>query len=175
VVRITGSQIRLTEDGPVLAHYVCSGEVIAPTLVLTVNHCVSEDMLIDGMKSDGIVRVDLWYDLALIRVHTGKPSLPLRDTPLTRFEPLTAIGYAEGFNTLTALEVKPVILNFTPDLTHLAPGIFTIPGYLGGMSGGPVVDANGEMVSICQRHTDEGLGYGVGMLIIHAFMLGVGP
>ncbi len=167
VVRVNG-MADIPWEGPV--QYVCSGEVIAPNRVLTAAHCVGTMMQVDGVASTLIAKDDTW-DLALLSVKTSKPALPLRDEDVVRFEPLTAIGYAEGWNYLTVLSEKPFAINIQP-ITEMPVGIFVQGGYIEGMSGGPVVDKDGRMVSIIQRQVTEVVGYGVGVLPIRTFLLG---
>jgi S1-C subfamily serine protease len=49
------------------------------------------------------------------------------------------------------------------------PFIGVDSGFIGGQSGGPVVDINGDVVSIVQRASDK-LGIGVGASVIRARM-----
>lgn len=171
VVRVTGTLDSM--EGP-LAH-TCSGEVIAYHLVLTAAHCLMDEMKVDDWAPRGVLRYDAYFDLAVIDVAIDKPTLRMRAEPLERFEPLTALGYAYGWQKLTVLSVRPYLLNVSfdegPQLGH-APGIFVQGAYVGGMSGGPVVDSNGLMVSIVQRAGD-GTGYGVTVDAIHTFLAGI--
>lgn len=168
VVRVTGEK---TGESPYL---VCSGEVIAVHRILTAAHCVSNNMLVDD-RAVRILKVDTYYDLALLEVYTNKPVLPLRTADVQRFEYLFALGYAFGTNRIYVLDVRVLLLNITPlrseEQNERAPEIIVQPGYIVGMSGGPVVDLSGKMVGIVQQ-ASPGVGYGVGALTIQAFLLG---
>lgn len=169
VVRITGEADEMTMFGPEHVHYICSGEVIAPNRVLTAAHCVGENMLSDGVKAVAL-KIDKKTDLALLVTLTDKPALTFRNEDPIRFESLTAVGYAFGMEKLTALSVRVLIVSVAP-FDDMVPGILVQPGYVGGMSGGPVVDADGVMVGIIQASAD-GIGYGVGNTLIKAFLVG---
>ena len=169
VVRITGSYSNDKPEG-----YTCSGTVVHKNMVLTAAHCLMHPMEVDDTPIRGLERVDIFFDLALLNVWTPKPALTLRVEPVEMFEPLTAIGYAYGWKKLSALQQMPYLLNYTPDLgpeLESAPGIFVQGGFVGGMSGGPVVDRSGQMVMIIQR-AGEGSGYGVSADTIRTFLQG---
>lgn len=170
IVRVTGTKEVETIMGTMVGEYVCSGEVIAPHRVLTANHCLGDHMRADGASVRLVIRASAAYDLALLDVDTAKPALMLRDTPVVRFEHLTALGYAFGWEWITVLDVRALMVDVQP-YPEAAPGLIVQPGYIGGMSGGPVVDNYGRMVGIVQQ-TNEGIGYGVSTLLIRAFLLG---
>lgn len=172
VVRIDGTAEEDTLFGPMLMGYACTGFQIQPTQILTANHCVHEDMRADG-HTPKVLRTDGYYDLALLEVKESKrPLLSLRDYPLDRGEKLVAIGYANGFPLLTQLDVKVLQIAFTPNFDKIPPGIYVSPGYIGGMSGGPVIDAYGQVVGMVQRGMEDNQGYGVGTEIMRAFLVG---
>ncbi len=173
IVRVTGTvQIIDFFQGPLQGTYVCSGEVIAPNRVLTAAHCVGDAMLADGVPVLHVLGTDKFYDLALLDVPTAKPALVLRDGDAVVNEPLLAMGYAWGYNVITTLQVHPILVNIIP-YKGGAPGILVQGAYIGGMSGGPVIDRYGEMVGIVQQRTEDGAGYGVGSVVIRAFLLGI--
>jgi len=168
VVRITG--VEKSEDGEPGRDMVCTGEVIGHNRVLTAGHCVGLRMLADGEKAV-VLKTDDLYDLALLGTETHKkPAIVFRDINVSRFEQLTAIGYAWGINKLTVLDVRAFLVDLAPT-KRMAPGIIVQGGYVGGMSGGPVVDQKGQQVGIVQQSND-GVGYGVGIQIIRVFLLG---
>lgn len=170
IVRITGEREVEGWFGAQQVTYTCSGEVIAINRVLTAAHCVGEKLLSDGTVATPLsVNEDM--DLALLQTKTSKPALVRRETQVLRYEPLTAIGYAWGLTSLSALSVTPFLIDITPE-KGLSPGILVQPAYIGGMSGGPVVDESGQMIGIVQASTPEGVGYGVGVKLIEAFLVG---
>ena len=169
VVRITGSYSDEHSEG-----YTCSGTVVHKNMVLTAAHCLMHSLEVDDTPIRGLERSDSFFDLALLDVRTPKPALTLRAEPVEMFEPLIAIGHAYGWKKLSALKQTPYLLNYTPDLgpeLELAPGIFVQGGFMGGMSGGPVVDRDGQMVMIIQRAGEES-GYGVSADTIRTFLQG---
>jgi S1-C subfamily serine protease len=171
VIRITGEMDVMTFFGPMHGSYSCTGEVVAPHRVLTAAHCNGDKMLADGLQVK-VIAYDKYFDLMLLDVPTEKPALIFRDTPVVRYEPLTAIGYAWGLDKLTVLPERPFLFNVIPPEDPTAPKMLVTPGYVGGMSGGPVIDAAGLMVGIVQE-TGDGIGLGVDMTQIHAFMAGL--
>lgn len=170
VVRVTGEMDVDTFFGPMHGSYTCTGEVIALNRVLTAGHCIGERILADGVPIKGVLASDAYYDLALLDVSTQKPFLTFRDEPVQRFEKVSALGYAFGFTQISVLDERVFLVNAIPPDSGNLPKILVQPGYIGGMSGGPVVDANGQMVGIVQQ-TGDNIGLGVGVLIIRAFLL----
>lgn len=170
IVRITGDLEIDTPHGAQHISIVCTGEVVAPDRVLTAAHCLSNNLRVDGQIAS-VLRISIATDLALLQTSSKKPPLALRDDSVQRFEPLTGIGYAYGWTVLTALHVTPTLIDYTPD-PETAPGIFVQGAYIGGMSGGPVVDEQGYVVGVMQRYYDPGAGYGVGTVLIRALLVG---
>jgi S1-C subfamily serine protease len=145
----------------------CTGFVVQTHLVLTANHCVGEKMTVDGAPVK-VVKADAVNDLALLYSDTKKLPLGIRILPVARFEMLTAIGHAYGWADLLALAER--VLLISGSVSDDTPrGIIVQPGYIGGMSGGPVVDADGLVVGIVQRGSDA-IGYGVDASVILAFV-----
>lgn len=168
IVKIRGEKDFDTFFGEVHGAYSCSGFVVAKHRVLTAAHCLGDNMTADGIAATPLIANE-HYDLALLDVDTPKAPLEIRDRPVTRFEALTAIGYGFGWDQLSAVPVTVTIVNQRTEGDG-APGIITHGSYIGGMSGGPVVDIAGRVVGIVQQ-SDEGAGYGVGTLLIRAFLL----
>ena len=147
----------------------CTGFVVQVHLVLTANHCVADVMSVDGVVAKA-VRVDAVNDLALLYSTTTKAPLAFRVAPVARFEMLTAIGHGYGWKALIVLSVRVIMVNGDLESDDNAPlGIIVQPGYIGGMSGGPVVDVNGLVVGIVQRGSAQ-IGYGVSASVILAFL-----
>lgn len=163
VVRITGVQ----EDGP----YTCSGFVVRPQLVLTANHCLGVAMTADGGPTWAIRHSDTHTDLALLVVATPKRPLTFRGTDVGRFDTVHGIGYALGATYLTVSFSRVMAVHGMLDGLSL-PGLVVTPAYISGMSGGPVVDEYGEVVAMAQD-ADEGVGYGVEVAIMQAFLVGL--
>lgn len=155
---------------------VCTGFLVSPDLVLTVSHCVdaSAMLAVDGYPGT-TVRVDPYYDLAAVKYLPAvwRPELRFSDIPVRRGEALVGIGYALG---QTQLLVRPVhaALPHASISPNNPPGLYVQPQWAHGMSGGPVLNAAGRVVSIIQEAPqDEGLGWGVEVPIIRAFLVGL--
>jgi S1-C subfamily serine protease len=170
VSKVQRSVVKIEVKGSVLhdGDGSCSGEVVAQSRVLTAAHCAGEALMIDNQVAR-IIDIDEYQDLMVLDAHLARPALKLRKEPVEKFEPLTAIGYAWGWTEMTVLKVFPFLIHFTPDANEMAPGIFVQTQYIGGMSGGPVVDEYGEQVGIVQQG-NQGIGYGVGADAIADFL-----
>ncbi len=151
----------------------CTGEVVAPGRVLTAAHCLGEVILADGQSAQPIA-IDEGNDLLLLAAQVARPPLPLCMTPTEKYQPLTAMGYAWGWSRMAVLRVVAMWMHYTPDANSFAPGLFTDGGYIGGMSGGPVVSDEGCQVGIVQRTSPDGkVGYGVENDTIAEFLASV--
>lgn len=167
VARASDSVVRLTIQTP-QGDGTCSGEVLAPNRILTAKHCTEGTIQVDG-KPATVLATDAHYDLALLEAETARPALVLRDAPVSRFERVVGIGYAFGLTKLTVLPVAVTIVNVIP-FEDAAPGIILQGSFIGGMSGGPVIDYAGYMVSIVQEGA-QGVAHGVPVTLIRAFLL----
>ena len=167
VDHVSASVVRIDvtkEEG----HGVCTGFVIAKQRVLTAAHCAGA-IQVDGVPAT-VLKVDGNSDLLLLKADTKKAPLVFNDVDVWRFEPLTAIGYGLGWKQLTILHVTVAIVAQSPEEGYPVD-IVVQTEYVHGMSGGPVVDADGKIVGIVQAG-EEGLGFGVGTQLIKAFLLG---
>ncbi len=170
IVRITGEKTFDTFFGEIHGTYVCSGFVIETHRILTAAHCVGEHMTVDGHGAV-LIKSDEYLDLAVYETDTPKPVLPFREAPVVRFEDVNGVGYGFGFEKVLVTFNRVLLPDYTPEL-DMAPGIWYSNGFIGGMSGGPVIDQDGFVVGMVQRSADEGACYGVNVLTIHAFLLG---
>lgn len=161
------SLVRITAD-TFGGQYVCTGFVIQPNIILTAAHCLQPNLSGDG-EHVSIRGKDDFYDLALLLLKTTKPALSFRDTPVMESEGLIGIGYGDGWTIPIAIKEIVLVPNYAP-FRGASSGIIGKAGFVGGMSGGPVIDASGSVVGIIQRGLD-GLDYGVGVTMIKAFLL----
>ena len=174
IFRLSHDAEVITERGPQTHQAVCSGIAIAPHRILTAAHCLSADypMYADGLPAK-ILKVNLQDDLALLATSGTRPLLTISPESIQLYDRLTAIGYAYGNPRLSVLQVAPFQLHMRdPGDARSTIGILVQPGYIGGMSGGPLVNAEGQLVGIIQRRADEGVGYGVGVEVLRVFLLG---
>ncbi len=171
VVRVIGYACGLGIEG--------SGWVAAPGLVVTNAHVVAG---VDGPRidrSDGIllnarvVSFDKVNDIAVLRV-AGLTAKPMRLTDAVEGTPGGLLGYpGNGPYTETAVRVGRVVEMIGRDAYGHFPTprrVMTIRGTIrSGNSGGPVVDAQGGVITtvFAQRAGTDG-GYGVPTELVRA-------
>jgi hypothetical protein len=118
---------------------------------LTADHCLDADMSINDQKVD-ILATNGIVDLALIHADVHDPALTLGEQPPQDSE-VTLIGHVKKnpvFFTLNILGVTQP--------NEDAPFLFLFGGSLhavGGMSGGPIVDSKGQVVSVILGYVGE--------------------
>lgn len=134
--------------------------------ILTADHCDGKDLLADNTPAKVIYK-DAKKDLLVVAVEdTGRPALKLaKENPKVGDE---VASYGYGF----ALE-RPMfrVTHIADDRTYIpedgigGPFMVTDAVFVGGQSGGPVVNSKGEVVMIVQRG-GSGVGIGVGAEVI---------
>ena len=80
IVRITG--VHQSDDG--FQPYVCTGFVIRESRILTAGHCAGLQMRADGQEATPL-KLDFYYDLLLLKVHTDKPALSFNEDSVSPF------------------------------------------------------------------------------------------
>ena len=174
---IRNSIVRITQESST-EQYVCTGFSIAPKNYLTAAHCTVQPQDMEGnpltteLRADGVkafvVKQDVKLDLAIIVADFEKPSVNFRTEPLQWLEHVSAMGYGEGFMRPLVTSHRLVMWNYTLG-PGIAPGNVYMDNFIGGMSGGPCYDDQGDIVGIVQRASDD-IGYGVDVATLLAFI-----
>lgn len=131
------------------------------TYVLTAAHCEAPKLWADQAEA-AVVAKNTEKDLLVLAVeHLDRPALKLAKDDPNVGDQVGAFGHGYGLE-------KPIFR-----LTHISaqtyipyqgiggPLYMTDSTFVGGMSGGPVINAAGEVVMMVQRGTDS-VGIGVG-------------
>ena len=146
----------------------CTGFVInrEKHYVLTANHCGSDDInkavLVDG-KPSKIVHIDIHKDFLVLEVpDLDRPALQRADNDPQIGDEVGSYGYGGGYER-PMLRIARVSQNraIVPDA---GPGEWVMldTAFVGGMSGGAVVNLKGDVVMIVQMASDRvGLGRGI--------------
>jgi S1-C subfamily serine protease len=151
-----------------------SGFVLDDGLIVTNRHVVGQPREIsistwDGRSFDALVEgIALDADLAVIKVvGADLPTATLRTSPVSIGEPVAVIGYPGGG---PATITTGRILGFTdgPVLSESAPAIVVDAEVRQGNSGGPLIDAHGDVVGVIfalSRDSGYGLAVPVDVLL----------
>ena len=155
--RVAKSIVALStkEHGTIRYPIHCTGFMVQPELVISADHCYAEDLRVNGLVATELGHsVD--YDLMLLRV-VGLRNDPVvfGATPVAVGKEIMTYGYAYG-GPVPMLRAGNVASH---DTKHYYSIVFD-KSYIPGMSGGPVVNTNGEVVGIVQGRTEE-IGVGV--------------
>jgi S1-C subfamily serine protease len=153
----------------------CSGFVInsrvrkkdeTKSYVATAAHCKAAEMWAKGARVEEIVHQDDNKDLMVVM--TGDLDLPA--LKLAKSDPLVTQDVA-SFGFGFGLEDPMIRIAHVSNKTHIpydgigGPLFFLDGAFVGGQSGGPVVNAGGEVVMMVQRTTPS-VGIGVGAEVI---------
>jgi S1-C subfamily serine protease len=156
----------------------CSGFVIDTQrkYVMTAQHCQPTDqgtLWVDRVPAKVVSR-DSKKDLLVVVVEHLNPTriaLKLADKNPVRGQEVMSAGY--GFSLERPFFRKASVQDdqlMIPDNGIGGPYISTDAPFVGGQSGGPVVDISGNVVSIVQRGDGGTTGLGVGVEIIRERM-----
>lgn len=146
-------------------HNFCSGFVINADedFIVTADHCVramkGEAFEVDRRPSVVIYR-DTVEDIAVVYSVSAKPSIKVSTKTLELGLPVVALGYAYGFDLPQARIGSLVYAGVgVVDWCDSGECYGMAPSHIGGMSGGPVVDADGKLIGIVQ-FGDSQTGFG---------------
>lgn len=158
----------LLEAGPSL----CAGVLVDDAgTVATAAHCVTAGREVRVQTRDGahlrgqVVARDLPSDLALVEVTglQGAPHLELADAPPELGEPVWALGHPRGSETRRSPQLAGVLLWSASQgvVSNRSGSWIQVDAALNpGNSGGPLVNAEGEIVGIASRKlAGEGLSF----------------
>lgn len=165
VGHVTGTK---TDDEDNHFHYGCSAFAIEARKYLTAAHCIGDDMKLDGIPAR-VVKQDDAKDLAVVLADDKRPVLTIRQRALEFLESAVGLGYGYSWAHPTVTYHKAVMFGFTPPNSGIFPGTWYQGGFIGGMSGGPIVDESGQVVGVVQRSNDV-TGYGVDSETIMGFL-----
>lgn len=142
----------------------CSGFVIShidnSSVVMTAHHCLGPDMKVNGYGASTMLDHE-GLDVGILRVPGFlRPTIKPNRGRIRAGHLVAAVGY--GFSLAEPLSVMGHVSHPSLPFPN-EPGqwfVFDEP-FIGGMSGGPIVDYNGRVVSvIAQTDPINDLGYG---------------
>lgn len=130
-------------------------------LILTAAHCDGDKLFADNAVAR-VVWKDGKRDLLILEVDdTGRPAVVLAKSNPVQGEEIASFGYGMGLEKpmLRIAHVSNAAIQ-VPDVEG-GPFVMIDAAYVGGQSGGPVINAAGSVVSIVQRASGT-VGIGVG-------------
>lgn len=149
----------------------CTGFVIdtARKYVLTAAHCDGKELYADRVSAS-VVSKDTHKDLLVLKVaelDPGRTALKLAETNPAVMEQVVSVGYGYALERMfyrSARITDTAVM--IPEQGIGGPFIGTDAPFIGGQSGGPIVNVSGAVVAIVQRSDGSALGIGVGAEII---------
>ena len=103
------------------------------------------------------------FDLAVIKITTQRPALAVQTTPLQQGTEVASLGFALGRSVSS---LRTAIVSKLDVATNDIPFVGFDNAFVGGMSGGPIVDRHGKVVGIATR-TDAQSGYSLTIQFIY--------
>lgn len=137
----------------------CTGIQVGIQWVLTADHCLPPSAERADVTVNGdIVRVikrNSNLDLALLEAASGdRPIIVIRTKAPQIGEPVTAVGYADA-PRMRDEGINPLVLRRSIARVGSNGYIYTDGTFIGGMSGGPVVDADGKLIGVIRQGWDK--------------------
>jgi hypothetical protein len=145
----------------------CSAFAIDTRKFMTAAHCIADKLKIDGHAAFP-VKIDEKVDLAVLVTDFTLSPLTFRQRPLALEEQVMGLGYGYSWKFPTPTKHEVIILKYSP-FPDIYPGTWFLNGFIGGMSGGPIIDKDGQVVGIVQRSNSRN-GYGVDVETILEFL-----
>jgi serine protease Do len=141
-------------------------------LILTNAHVVQGDHTIQVKFSDGTVKpaerklVDPFLDIAVIQVEgSNYPALPFAQAKPQVGEPVVVIGNAWGYSNSVTFGIVSGVDRPDPYHYHHYPSLQTDAAINHGNSGGPLLNAAGEVVAMATwtelKDQTEGIAFGI--------------
>lgn len=137
----------------------CTAVVTSPVTVMTATHCLPDDGDVRTLWVDSVPALHILPEhgtLVSIRmgqIPTGWMPLPLRARAPRVGEVVVGLGYAFGDHAMTALvghATHPTPYDEDAEHPHYSQAAWYDLHLLPGMSGGPIVDEQGNLLSINQ-------------------------
>lgn len=146
VARIQSAMGRVTYAGP----GVCSAVAIKPDTLLTVSHCLEDQTFVNETRVRVLESAGGEEGLAVVKIDADAPRFrPLQLGPKPKpGDRVAALGYALGSPipfVFSGDVISPELP--TPDNPELPLTFFSAPTAFG-MSGGPIVNERGQLVSV---------------------------
>lgn len=148
------------EDGEIKVG-VCTGWSISEKagFVVTAAHCYGEAMFTDDVRAE-VMYYNVVTDMMVLKSPIHKPALQPSKNEVKAGQEILAIGFGEGFEAPLAhvchVASPDQVVNEIMEGEHF---MIADCQYVHGMSGGPVLDSEGRLVSIIQIGSQTN-GYG---------------
>ena len=152
---------------PAQLTYGCTAFAIDARKWMTAAHCIGREMMIDDHPAFLVIQ-DKALDLAVVVSDYVRPALTIREEPLHPQEEVVGLGYGYSWKYPVITHHYAVLMNFSP-LPDIAPGTWFNGGFIGGQSGGVLIDRAGLVVGVIQR-SDYQYGYGVNSATMLEFL-----
>jgi hypothetical protein len=134
-------------------------------LVMSAAHCNGPGLFVDNEVAT-VLWKDSKHDLMIVQIDdTGRPAISVAKANPVQGQEVVSYGYGAALSKPMFRLAHVSIVDITiPDVDG-GPFVMIDAGYVAGQSGGPVINADGEVVSIVQRANGL-LGIGVGAEVI---------